>query len=371
MKIAILVPLFPPKWLAGTEIATYNIAKHLAKRGHEVHVITSLDKGLPKEGIEQGFHIHRIGYPRVQSLGFIVFHLKFLFLIKRIKPDILHSQSVAIGWHAFIAKKVLHKPYLVWVRGYSEYLSWRFRKLISKPALKNADAVIALTEDMKREIQKFCDRGALVIPNGIDLERFEGLPRGNIRRQLKITNGQKIIIFVGTLYSIKGVKYLIQAMKLIKNGNRNARLMLVGNGKERQSLEELTKELDLEEDVTFVGKVPNEEVPQYMIASDVFVLPSLSEGFPNVILEAMACGLPIVVTKVRGLPEIIEEGKNGFLVEPRSPEQIAEKVLQLLEDDDLRERISRNNKEKVKQYSWERIMRRLEDVYRNLVKQED
>ena len=115
----------------------------------------------------------------------------------------------------------------------------------------------------------------------------------------------------------------------------------------------------------FVGQIPNERVPQYMAASDVFVLPSLSEGFPNVILEAMASELPIVTTNVRGLPEIIKDGENGFLVEPRSPEQIAQKVLLLFEDNELRETTSRHNKEKAKKYGWETVVQRLEDVYQN------
>lgn len=141
--------------------------------------------------------------------------------------------------------------------------------------------------------------------------------------------------------------------------------MLVGGGQERQALQELVKELDLEERVTFVGKVSNGEVPKYMVASDVFVLPSLSEGFPLVTLEAMASGLPIVATKVGGLPEIVKDGDNGFLIEPKNPEQIAEKVLSLLVDEELREKISRNNQEKAKHYSWENIVERLEEVYRN------
>jgi glycosyltransferase involved in cell wall biosynthesis len=103
-----------------------------------------------------------------------------------------------------------------------------------------------------------------------------------------------------------------------------------------------------------------------MAASDVFALPSLSEGFPIVSLEAMASGLPIVATKVGGLPEIVEDGQNGFLVEPRNPGQIAERALLLLNNDKLRQRISGNNKEKVKEFSWENVVSRLEGLYRSL-----
>lgn len=368
MKIAILVPAFLPKWLAGTEIATYNIAKNLAKRNHHVHVITSLDEGLPQESIEDGFHIHRIPRQKVKFLGIILFWVRIFWLLKKIKPDIVHAQSIPAGIPGVLARKILRRPCVVWGRGSEIYLPWRFKEVISKLALRNADAVIALTEDMKREIRKICDKDIYVIPNGVDLERFENLSSENIRRKLEITNEQKIVIFAGILRPIKGVKYLIQAMNIIRQKNTKASLMLIGDGEERQSLEELVKESNLGDCVTFVGQVPNEEVLEYMAASDVFALPSLSEGFPIVSLEAMASGLPIVATKVGGLPEIVEDGQNGFLVEPKSPRQIADKAQLLLEDDELRGRISRNNKEKARSYSWQSIVQRLEEVYRTIEK---
>jgi glycosyltransferase involved in cell wall biosynthesis len=112
-----------------------------------------------------------------------------------------------------------------------------------------------------------------------------------------------------------------------------------------------------------VGKVPHDEIPAYMASADVFVLPSLSEGFGIAALEAMAMGLPIIATKVGGLLEIIKDGENGFLVEPRNPVEIAEKCVLLLTNDDLRASISRNNREKAKDYSWEKVIERLEKVY--------
>jgi len=367
MKIAILVSGFPPKWLAGMEIATYNIAKHLARRGHEVHVITTLDEGLPKESMEEGFYVHRIFWRKIRFLGVISFWIKIFWCLKNIKPDIVHVQSIGMGIPGFLAKIFLKKPYVVWGRGSDIYLPSTFKNTISKLVLRNAGAVIALTEDMKNEMRKFCDRDIFVIPNGINLNKFKNLSKVNIRSKLKIKEDEKVVIFVGTLRPVKGVKYLIKAMEIIIQKNTNTRLMLVGNGEDRGKLEKLVKEFVLEKHVIFVGKVPNEKVPEYMVASDVFVLPSLSEGFPVVILEAMASGLPIVATKVGGLPEIIKDGENGFLVEPKNPKEIAEKVLLLLEDDELRERISRSFKEKVKNYSWESVVKRLEEVYQRCI----
>ncbi|WP_082223165.1 glycosyltransferase [Methanoculleus sp. MH98A] len=97
MKIAILVGLFPPKWLAGTEIATYNLADHLARKGHEVHVITSHDDGLPGLCEENGFYIHRIAWPKIRFIGLVAFWVSICLKIRKIKPDIVHAQSLGGG----------------------------------------------------------------------------------------------------------------------------------------------------------------------------------------------------------------------------------------------------------------------------------
>ena len=366
MKIAIIIPWFPPKWLAGTELATCNIARHLAKRGHDIHVITSLDKGLPEESIEEGFHIHRISSPEVRLLGFILFRLKIFFLLKRLNPDIVHAQGSGLGISGLLARKILKKPYVIWWRAGGIQTRWLHDKVRYRLMLKNADAVIALTEDMKREIRKVCNRNVFVIPNAIELSEFAGLSREKARRELQIDIDDRIMLFVGGLRSVKGVEFLIQAMSIVGRHYSKVKLLIVGDGKERQSLESLTRKLDLERLVNFIGGTSHKNILGYMAASDVFVLPSLSEGFPNVLLEAMAVGLPIVATNVRGIPEIIKDGENGFLVDPKDAEGIAEKVLQFLANDDLRQRISRNNKERVKGYSWESAIEKLEEVYFSL-----
>lgn len=364
MKIAILTPLFPPKHLAGLEIAAYNIAKHLAEK-HEVYVITSIDKGLPKESTEEGFYVHRFKTSNIPILRTVLYYIKSFFIIREINPDIVHVQTIFLALSGLLAKKFLHKPYIVYGRGSDVYFSWRFKNLISKPILKNADAVIALTGDMKREIQSICNRDVFVIPNGIDLERFENLSKEDLRSKLEIKE-ENIILFVGTLRPVKGMKYLIEAMKTITDKNKNSRLFIVGDGEERKCLENLVRTLNIERYVTFIGKIPNDEIPKYMAASDVFVLPSLSEGFPVTVVEAMASGLPIVATTVRGLPEIIENDENGFLVEPKNPKRIAEKVLLLLEDNELRKRISGKNKEQSKSFSWDNTVDSLEKIYKQI-----
>jgi glycosyltransferase involved in cell wall biosynthesis len=143
--------------------------------------------------------------------------------------------------------------------------------------------------------------------------------------------------------------------------------MLVGYGDE-QNINDLIKKFDLADCVSFVGKVSNEDVPQYLVASDVFVLPSLYEGFGIVILEAMAAGLPVITTNVGGPPDIIKDGVNGYLVEVKNSEQIADRVIRILNDNGLKEKMSENNRMEVKKYSWESVTMQLESLFRSIIK---
>ncbi|MFC1991160.1 glycosyltransferase family 4 protein [Chloroflexota bacterium] len=364
MKIAIIVPLFPPKWMAGIEIVTWNISKYLAARGHEVHVITTRDKGLAAVSMEEGFYVHRIWNLKTRFLGPALFSVKTLLVLRKIKPDIVHAHSLISGLYALIAKKFLEKPYIFSEHG-GVYFPSILHNYVLKMVLRNANSVIALTEDMREEMRKIFNRDIKVVPNGIDLEKFDGLPKNEMRDKLQFKPDEKLVIFVGRFRPEKGVEYLIKAMEIVSQSDCSSRLILAGEGPEEENLKSLTEQLKLRGCVEFVGQIPNKKVPEYLAVSDIFVLPSLSEGFPLVLLEAMASGLSIVTTRVTSLPEIIKDGENGFLVEPRNPEQIAEKVLLLFKDHELMGEISRNNKEKAKYYSWDNIVNSIEEIYQN------
>ena len=360
MKIAILVNLFPPKWLAGTEIATYYIAEHLAQHGHEVHVITSLDEGLPEVSYEKGFHIHRLPRIEIRFIGGLMFWADIVRELRKIKPDIVHAQSLTSGMPALLSNKLLKIPYAIYGRGSDVYLPGWFTKLTAKGILRNASAVIALTEHMKDAMQALYSRDVIVVPNGINLNE-------NAEREAEGGDPGKKILFVGRLHPVKGTQYFLGAMKIVHQELPEAKLVLVGDGEEREHLETLTDNLGIRECVEFAGRVPHERVQDYMNQAEVFVLPSLSEGFPVTILEAMACGLPVVATRVGGLPDVIEDGVNGYLVKAKEPSEIAEALLKLLLDEQLWETISKTNKQKINEYSWERVALALEKIYQGSI----
>jgi glycosyltransferase involved in cell wall biosynthesis len=362
IKIVLVVFSFPPNWIGGTEIATYNIARHLSNKGHDVHVITSIDKGMPEISSEYGFKVHRLSYYKKNKIIKVIqFWYKIFLNMHTIKPDIVHIQGVGNGVPAVLTKLLFKVPYVVCGHGDDVYSSWSFKKPISKIVFSNADAVIALTSHMKKEMQKLCLRHVHVIPNGIDVKKF------NINKDEKISMNTKTILFVGRLNKIKGVEYLIQAVSIIRN-NYNVKLIIIGDGEEKNVLKELADNLNLSDCICFTGLIDNDKIPEHMTQVDIFVLPSLSEGLPVVILEAMASGLPIVATNVGGLPDILEDGVNGFLVEPGNPEQLAEKIALLLMDNILRKKMSETNRKETKKYDWCYVVEQFEEVYFSVCK---
>jgi len=366
MKIVILVSLFHPFWLGGTEIATQNIAEKLSKMGNDVCVITSRDKGTARMANEDGYYVFRVTHPKIKFFGPILFWFNCFWAIKKYRPDVVHSQTIQMAVPCFFAKKILKIPYIVNCHGSDVYMPWRLKKIISRSVLKEANAVIALTKDMKKRIESFRInlKNIFIIPNGIESENFKDLSKVDFRNGIKINNSENVLLFVGTLKAVKGVEYLIQAMNVIREKKPNTKLLIAGEGEERARLEGLSKKMGLENYIYFLGRIDNKNIPKLMLSSDIFILPSLSEGLPVTILEALASGLPIVATRLEGVAEIIKDGQNGFLVDIKNPKQIAEKILFLLSDGNAKKNISFNNIKKSEKYSWDSIANKLTEVYR-------
>lgn len=361
MKISIIVHHFPPKWLAGTEIATYNLAKFLSKRGYSIEVITSYDEGYNFSNINNGFIIHRIKWSKIRIIGIIQFWLKILTKIRATNPDIILAQSFGMGMPALLCRFFLKKPFIVWGRGEDINNPDLFYKITIPIILQASHSILALTTNMQKKIKPITQKKTYIIPNGIDLREFNNSYINYNHRKNK-----KTILYIGRLHPIKGVEYLIIAMKKIHFQFPDIRLNIVGDGIEKVKLKNMVGELELEDCVHFVGKVSHTDILHYLRNADVFVLPSISEGFPNVLLEAMACGLPIVATHVGGIPDIVHDQVHGFLVEPKNAEKIAEKISIILNDESLSDTFSSNNLRDVVKYDYENVIEELAKVIDNI-----
>jgi glycosyltransferase involved in cell wall biosynthesis len=261
------------------------------------------------------------------------------------KPDVILSMSIGKGFTGYIANRRYSIPYVIYVLG-SDWNIARGKRIggtFFRLALKKCKTVVTQSDIVKNDIlNRFPGTRIEVVPNGITLPR-------------KRANGDKIV-FLGRLHKVKGIEYLIDAVRDIKNCPE---LVIAGSGPEEARLKDKARGLN----VTFAGRIPNAD--DLYMQGRFFVLPSLSEGLPQVILEAMSFGLPVIASGVGGIPDVIEHGKTGFLVEPGDSKGIRKHIEILLADEALRRRMSEACLAEVEKYSWEHVAARIEVVLQN------
>ncbi len=234
------------------------------------------------------------------------------------------------------------------------YISY---KLFQNTAAKRAQHVIAVHEELRKYLLSLPIDAERVstIPNGVDVNVFSGEGRKD----------EQTILFVGSLTNRKGVKYLLEA--LAKTDQMKCKI--VGSGVEMDSLVNMTKNFNIADRVTFVGDVSPYELPLYYNSASAFVLPSLREALPLSILEAMSCGLPVITTNVSGMPQVIQDGYNGFLVEPANSEELYQRIELLASNPELREEMGEKARKLVsEEYRWDIISKKTLDVYERVQK---
>lgn len=251
---------------------------------------------------------------------------------KKINFDLVHAHFIwSAGYVATRLKTRYKVPCVVTAHGFDAYSlpfkddEWRG---IVKEVLENSDYITTVSEKNSECIKKLNVKTPVeVIPNGYRKELFYPIGKEECRKKLKLPVNKKIILSVGNFEKIKGHSYLIEALKIVKKERRDIFCAIVGSGREYGRLRKLIKKHELEDSVIMVGRRPHSQIPIWMNAADIFVLPSLNEGNPTVMFEALGVGLPFVGTKVGGIPEIITCEDYGLLAEPQNIENLAEKIL--------------------------------------------
>jgi len=403
----------------GAQRYVFETAKYLNLRNYEVLVGAGQGDGelfrkLRNTGVQPVYlkEMRRTPWPWQMALA-----IKEIYnLLKKERPDILFLCSTTAGFLGSIAtffyrgstSRVLTKgeeesllsspsksleygevePRVIYRIG-----GWAFRdprnfilnKFIlwaEKITAPLKDKIIVNSEiDRNLAIQyKICLAEKIIkIHNGIDLNSLDFLSREEARKFLLSRSNLHCsrsdleqLLVVGTVanfYKSKGLNYLIEAFHILRSDFHYSRsdllkFLIIGEGKERKKLESLIKKYNLENQVFLIGKVPDAQ--QYLKAFDVFVLPSLKEGFPWVIIEAMAAQSAIIATKVGAIPEIIENKLDGLLIEPENSQKLAEKIAFLLKNPRVRENLGKKAREEVKQnFSLEKMLKETEKVFIN------
>lgn len=370
MRICIIVRTFLPKWVAGTELASYNIAKELAQNGHEVHVITAMaDDGVQYERMGM-IDVHRHPVSDTRVFGIALFWLRISLQLLSISPDIVLVQSILMGVPAVVARGAKRIPYVVWAQGSDVYRPWNGKSVLTNLIVKQSALNIALTQDMKTSIESSvlgsCSQ-IVVLPNGVDFQLYSEYATESHTIPDK---GPVQLVSVGNLRPEKGQAYLIDAVHLLRERGLSVVLTIIGEGACRPYLEGLIASRGLKDVVRLAGNVPNREIPGYLSHSHIFILSSVSEGFPLVLLEAMASGLPIVASRIGGISEIISSEENGLLVEPENPGEIADAIELLIQNRARVEEMSQKNRKKASLYSWTHVANQLEYTIQRIVEKQ-
>ena len=297
------------------------------------------------------------------------------YVLKNIeKTDIIHAHfPYPDGYGMLKVKEKWRIPLVVHERGgyiFATGKAYPQIKRMHMDTLRKADRIVAVSEDTRAEYIKLgipADK-IEVVPNGVNLQTFRPVDRAVARRRLGLPLDRPIVLFAGYLRQRKGIQFLIEAMPDIVR-RFNALFVLLGEGELRQEIQRKVEEYGLEKDVMLMGTVPHGMMPLYESAMDVLVLPSLAEGRPNVVIEAMACERPVVATAVSGIPELIQHKKTGILIPPSNVDAIKEGLSVILSDPTLGDRMGRAGRKRLTEMglSWENHAHNMLRIYRELI----
>ncbi len=379
MNLLLINNEFPPIGGGGSTVTKYAI-RYLVQAGHTVTLITSRYGTLPHQEVIDGATVIRIPALRkykdyssmLELVSFGISALVYsLWFTSKHKVDFTFAFfAVPAGWVAWILSYLKGIPYGVYFGGSdipganpSRFSAiYPFITPLLKMIWKRAVFRSVCSDDL-RELARKVDPVSefYTIPNGVETDRFHPIDR---------PQSPKVkIIFIGRLIPRKGFHRVVRALPSVqKQATVPFEVEVVGTGAHRAELDSLAEELGVSELIRYVGMVPYDQLEKSYQYADIFVLTSLSEGMPSVILEAMGSGLPIIASNVGGNNEIVHEGENGFLIMGDDIELLANRIAQLVNDADLRRGMGIKSREYAMQYDWKNIMNRYDTLIREYEK---
>lgn len=374
MNVLFIIRYFYP-FIGGTEKQALALASHLVKRGVHVKVITSrFEKKWPKHEVMDEVEVIRLFSPRVKVLGalFFLFCLAVYLIKCRKNFSIVHTfqigytSSLSILMSCLLRKpSVIKLPSSGWGGDVQRARKTIYGKLFLSIA-KKATRIVALNTNMEEELKNetFDPSRLCSIMNGVDLMRYNKMgEKGQLRKNLGLSDKQTII-YTGRLSVEKGIDCLISSFSKLRH-EICCQLIIIANGPEKKNVNRLLDQHCLSELVTWIEEA--NDVPEYLNASDIFVLPSRFEGLSNSLLEAMACGLPVISTRVGGSIDLINNGINGLLVDVDNEEQLARAISTVLKDPLLCTQMGRNARTTIEaNYDLNMVTDRYIELYKEI-----
>jgi phosphatidylinositol alpha-mannosyltransferase len=372
MRIALVSPYDYP-FPGGVTQHIYYLDRHLRQLGHQVKIIApcagSEPEQLPENVVVTTTKVisipfsgskARIPYsPMVNWRVKKALHEEDFDIVHAHEPMTLpvpimaltHSRAVNVGtFHAYRDTHVIY----------------RYGRRVFQPFFDKLDGMIAVSDAARDTVARYFGGEFVIIPNGIDVERFGGSQVEPLEEYL---DGRPNILFVGRLEPRKGFKYLLRAFPYVKSEFPRARLLVVGAYRKDEIADHLlyAREHHIT-GVKFVGRVSDEDLPRYYRTCDVFCAPSTGfESFGIVLLEAMAAGKPMVASDIAGYRDLLVDGKEGLLTEPKNEKALAQAMIRILHNPDLQQKMGQEGRAKARQYSWRRVALQVLDFYEELL----
>lgn len=355
---------FPPE-VGGLESHAFYLCRELVRMGDDVTMVTSRSRtGLPRSETMDGVKVVRRWMPSRTPAGWIAHTSATIpvYLSLARHADVLHAQTFASAPPGMLAKRLFGRPLVLTLH------TSHFLRLAERPAwqpvlrriIASADWLLAASTEIRDvALGLYAHARAEAVTNGVDTAMFVPGP-GALP-----ASGRRRVIVPRRLFEKNGVEYFIRALPLVRT-TLDVEAVLVGDGPERGRLEALARELGVAEAVTFLGARPNTELPGLLASAEVAVFPSLMEATSVAALEAMSCGLPVAASRVGGLPEIVDD-TVGTLFEPADPQDLAVKLVALLERDDLEALGAHARARVIASWSVERLARRHREIYETLL----
>jgi glycosyltransferase involved in cell wall biosynthesis len=339
--------------------------RFFAERGHDVYLATFGDRSQI-----EGVKVRKLRYFSKVAYPFRILAVRKA--VKEINPDILHAHYVS--HNGVYGALTGFKPFVVTAWGDDILIEPKksmVKRYLVKYVLRKADLITTDSNSAIRTILGFGvdEEKVKLIVHGVDLRLFHPIEnKEDLKEELCVKQNYHVVISTRNLQPAYDVGTLIKAIPHIINECPNTYFLIVGDGTLRRQLEELAYRLGVAENVRFVGSVSNREMPKFLGVSDIFVSTSLSDTRSISLLEAMANGLPVVVTDLDGNKECVKEGVNGFLFSKGDFKALAEKIVYLLRDEDTRRRFGAISRRYVeKEGSYEKEMRKMEKLYKELM----
>ncbi len=374
MKIAIVCyPTF-----GGSGVVATELGMALSKRGHEIHFIT-YKQPVRLEQLSGNIHFHEVNVPEYPLFHYQPYELalssKLVDMVKLHKIELLHVHyAIPHAYAGYMAKKMLEEegiflPMVTTLHGTDITLvgNHPFYKPAVTFSINNSDVVTSVSQSLKSDTLRLfkVKKEIEVVPNFIDTSKYQNSV-SDCHRSMLASGNEKIITHVSNLRKVKRIDDVIMVFYNVQK-QLAARLIMVGQGPEREMAEELVAELGIEDKVVFLGE--SHEIDKILSFSDLFVLPSESESFGLAALEAMVNGVPVISTNTGGLPEVNKHGFSGYLSGVGEVEEMAAYAISILKDEEILKKFKENAKNQAFNFDINTVVPLYENLYKKAVRQ--